>query len=63
MSAVIDWGSFINAIIAFIIIAITLFVIVKVTVVLSKKREEAKAKLAAKKAGEQNEAEAEPAAE
>ena len=63
MSAVIDWGSFINAIIAFIIIAITLFVIVKVTVVLSKKREEAKAKLAAKKAGEQKEAEEEPAAE
>ena len=48
MSAVIDWGTFINAIIAFIIIAITLFVIVKVTTVLAKKREEAKAKLEAK---------------
>ena len=48
MSAVIDWGSFINAVIAFIIIAITLFIIVKVTVVLAKKREEAKARLEAR---------------
>ena len=48
MSAVIDWGTFINAILAFIIIAITLFIIVKVTVYLSKKREAAKAKLADK---------------
>ena len=47
-SAVIDWGAFINAVIAFIIIAVTLFVIVKVTTVLAKKREEAKAKLEAK---------------
>ncbi|MDD6240731.1 MAG: MscL family protein [Eubacteriales bacterium] len=30
MSAVIDWGTFINAIISFLIIALTLFVIVKV---------------------------------
>lgn len=48
MSAVIDWGSFINAVIAFIIIALTLFIIVKVTTVLAKKREEAKARLQAK---------------
>ena len=48
MSAVIDWGTFINAVLAFIIIAITLFVIVKVTTVLAKKREEAKAKLEGK---------------
>ena len=53
MSAVIDWGTFINAIIAFIIIAITLFVIVKVTTVLAKKREEAKAKLEAKIKGKE----------
>ena len=53
MSAVIDWGTFINAILAFIIIAITLFIIVKVTTVLAKKREEAKAKLEAKITGEQ----------
>jgi len=61
MSAVIDWGAFINAVIAFIIIAITLFVIVKVTVTLSKKREEAKAKLLEKKQGEEGEAEEKPA--
>lgn len=47
-SAVIDWGTFINAIIAFIIIAITLFIIVKVTTYLSKKNAEAKARLEAK---------------
>ena len=52
MSAVIDWGTFINAVLAFIIIAITLFIIVKVTTVLAKKREEAKAKLDAKLEGE-----------
>lgn len=61
MSAVIDWGAFINAVIAFIIIAITLFIIVKVTVALSKKREEAKAKLLEKKKGEEGEAEEKPA--
>jgi len=61
MSAVIDWGAFINAVIAFIIIAITLFVIVKVTVTLSKKREEAKAKLLEKKQGEEGAAEEKPA--
>ena len=60
MSAVIDWGTFINAVLAFIIIAITLFIIVKVTTVLAKKREEAKARLEAKLAGEQGE---EPAKE
>ena len=48
MSAVIDWGAFINAVLAFIIIALTLFIIVKVTTVLAKKREEAKARLQAK---------------
>ena len=60
MSAVIDWGTFINAILAFIIIAITLFIIVKVTTVLAKKREEARAKLEAKVGGKQGE---EPAPE
>ena len=59
MSAVIDWGAFINAVIAFIIIAITLFIIVKVTVALSKKREEAKAKLMKKQEGEAEEKPAE----
>ncbi len=54
MSAVIDWGAFINAVIAFFIIAVTLFVIVKVTTVLAAKREEAKAKIAAKIAPKAN---------
>ena len=61
MSAVIDWGTFINAVIAFIIIALTLFVIVKTTTVLAKKREEAKAKIEAKVKKEDKEGEAEEA--
>ena len=61
MSAVIDWGTFINAVLAFIIIAITLFIIVKVTVVLSKKREEAKARLEAKVKKEEEAPAEEPA--
>lgn len=44
MSAVIDWGSFINAVISFLIIGITLFVIVKVMTSIQKKNEEIKAK-------------------
>ena len=43
--AVIDWGTFINAIISFLIIALTLFVIVKVTAYLHKKREETTKKI------------------
>ena len=42
MSAVIDWGSFINAIISFLIIALTLFIIVKVAAGMAKKREKVK---------------------
>lgn len=38
MSAVIDWGAFINAIISFLIIALTLFVIVKTFTSLQAKR-------------------------
>jgi len=45
MSAVIDWGTFINAIISFLIIALTLFVILKVFTSLQKKRQEAYNKL------------------
>ena len=41
--ALIDWGAFINAIITFLIIAITLFTILKITKFLKKKSEEAKA--------------------
>lgn len=43
-SAIIDWGTFINAIISFLVIAITLFAILKIFTYLSKKREESKAK-------------------
>lgn len=38
LSSVIDWGSFINAIISFLIIALTLFIIVKVFATLQSKR-------------------------
>lgn len=44
-SAVIDWGTFINAIIAFLIIALTLFIIVKVYNWSKAKRLEAEAKM------------------
>lgn len=43
-SAIIDWGTFINAIISFLIIAIVLFIIVKVVNSLVKANEELKAK-------------------
>ncbi len=43
-SAIIDWGTFINAIISFLIIAVTLFVIVRVFNYLQKKREALAAK-------------------
>ena len=53
MSAVIDWGSFINAIISFFIIALTLFVIVKVATAMAARRAKMKEKLKEKiKAGE-----------
>ncbi len=38
LSAVIDWGTFINAVISFLIIALTLFIIVKVVTSLNNKR-------------------------
>lgn len=44
MSAVIDWGAIINACISFIIIAITLFIIVKIAAAMAKKRAELKTK-------------------
>ena len=43
-AATIDWGTFINAIISFLIIALTLFVILKVYTTLQKKRKELQAK-------------------
>ncbi len=48
LSSVIDWGTFINAIISFLIIAMTLFVIVKVANSFHKKLEESKAQIRAK---------------
>lgn len=44
LAATLDWGSFINAFISFIIVALTLFIIVKVMNVINKKNEEIKAK-------------------
>lgn len=43
-SAIIDWGTFINAIISFLIIALVLFLIVKIASILKAKNDEFKAK-------------------
>lgn len=43
-SAIIDWGTFINAIISFLIIALVLFIIVKIVSILKAKNDEFKAK-------------------
>ena len=48
LSAVLDWGAFITAIISFLIIAITLFVIIKAANKMTKVREEMKEKIAGK---------------
>ncbi len=45
MSSVIDWGTLINAVISFLIIAVVLFAIVKTAAVLKAKKAEADAKL------------------
>ena len=50
MSAVIDWGTFINAIISFLIIALVLFIIVRTATKAAQKRAEFKAKFASEKA-------------
>lgn len=63
MSAVIDWGAFINAIISFLIIALVLFIIVRAANKAAAKRAEFKAKIDAKKAPAEEEAPAEEAAE
>ena len=44
MSAIIDWGTLINAVIAFVIVAVVLFICVKVASSISKKNAEMKAK-------------------
>ncbi|MCR5462608.1 MAG: MscL family protein [bacterium] len=50
MSAVIDWGAFINAVISFLIIALVLFIIVRTATKAAQKRTEFKEKLAAERA-------------
>ena len=44
MSAVIDWGTLINAVISFLIIAVTLFIIVKIAASITKARKDFEAK-------------------
>ena len=64
LSATIDWGTFINAIISFIIIALTLFVIVKVAARMAKARAKMKEDIEKKIKAEVKDSEAEaPAAE
>ena len=63
MSAVIDWGTLINAVISFIIIAFTLFIIVKVAMASAKKRAEVKARIEEEKYKKWAEAHPEEAAE
>ena len=50
MSAVIDWGAFINAVISFLIIALVLFIIVRTANKAAAKRAEFKNRLTAEKA-------------
>ena len=61
MSAVIDWGAFINAVLSFLIIALVLFIIVRVATKAAQKRAEFKNKFAAEKAVAEEEAPAEEA--
>ena len=63
MSAVIDWGTFINAIISFLIIAFVLFIIIRVAMASAKKRADVKAKIEAEKYKKWAEAHPEEAAE
>lgn len=50
MSAVIDWGTFINAILSFLIVAFVLFIIIRAFMKAQKARDKAKAAVAAKRA-------------
>lgn len=61
MSAVIDWGAFINAVISFLIIALVLFIIVRTANKAAAKRSEFLAKKAAEKAAAEEVAEETPA--
>ncbi|MBO4667341.1 MAG: MscL family protein [Bacilli bacterium] len=55
LSAVLDWGAFITAIISFLIIGVTLFVIIKAANKMTKVREEMKEKVVEKIEGEKAE--------
>ena len=57
MSAVIDWGAFINAVISFLIITLVLFIIVRTATKAAAKRAELKNKFAAAEATEEAPAE------
>ena len=59
LSAVLDWGALITAIISFLIIAVTLFVIIKAANKMTKVREEMKDKVVEKLEGEKAEEKAE----
>ena len=61
MSAVIDWGAFINAVISFLIIALVLFIIVRAANKAAEKRAQFKAKMAKDDATEEAPAEEVPA--
>lgn len=59
LAAIIDWGTFINAVISFIIIALTLFVIVKTAARMAKVRADIQAKVEAAVEKKEEEAQAE----
>ena len=63
MSAVIDWGSFINAVLSFLIIALVLFIIVRTATKAAAKRAEFKERTAAQKAAIEEATEETPAEE
>ena len=57
LSSTIDWGTFINAVISFLIVAVTLFIIVKVAARMKKFREDLNAKISRKNTEEELEVE------
>ena len=57
LSSTIDWGTFINAVISFLIVAVTLFVVVKVAARVKKFREDLNAKISRKNTEEELEVE------
>lgn len=57
LSSTIDWGTFINAVISFLIVAVTLFVVVKVAARMKKFREDLNAKILRKNTEEELEVE------